>query len=302
VVTGTLLHPIHESRRIIEPTYDRITRYIGTVITAPVSFVRWLVTLVVNFVTMVARTVLTFVLELPLRLLGLFGVRVDAAIDVLRKTIASIFGVVTGAIEGALRAPEAMLGSAFNFLRDLASLRWIRQPELLLQTFLQPIFGAMTGVLTPVYYTLRGLDDALFPPRELNAQEREALLRDYPASLLSSVRLHDRGILHAMMWGEAGAQTIGNDIYLSHQEPGSPDCIHTLRHELVHTSQVNDLAGGTPAFVASYYSHMIANMLVVPRGTDLIEGAYSAIPYEVEAYALQAGLEHTEPLPGAKAP
>ncbi len=281
---------------MIEPTYDRITRYIGAVVTAPVTFVRWLVTLVTNVVTMVLRTVLTFILELPLRLLAVFGVKVEVALDVLRKAVATVFGVVSGLVEGALRAPEALVGSAFNFLRDLASFRWIRQPELLLQTFLQPIFGALTAGLSPIFYTLRGVDDAIFPPRPLTDEERAALLRDYPPSLLGTVRIHDRGIIHSMMWGEAGAQTIGNDIYLRGSAANGENSANILRHELVHTSQVADLPGGTPAFVASYYSHMIANLLVVPQGSDALTSAYLAIPYEVEAYSLGGGVEHTESL------
>lgn len=280
-----LMHPIREMHRIIEPTYDRITRIMGQVLLAPLSFVRWAVSGLVNLVSMVLKVVLSFILELPLRLLGLFGVRVDNAISVLRKCIAAPFAVVTGVVEGALRAPEAVVGGGFQFLRDLFSFRYIREPRMLLSMFTQPVFSAIAGGLAPLYYGLRNLDDVIYPPRALTEPERRALSRDYDESTLDRARIHDRGIIRALtMWGDANTQ--GHDIYVDQPLTGAatPQDLRTLRHELVHTLQSDDAIGGFPVFLSQYYSEVIGQL----PGRSLVR-AYASVPQEVEAYSFQSG-------------
>ena len=289
IEAGTrLFHKVPESRRIIEPKYDKTMRIIGEVLSAPLTFARWFVTLIASILAMVGKVLATIVLTAPVHLIGWFGVDVKAVIDVMKKVIAAPFGIVTGAIEGALRLPEAAFGVGFAFLRDLFSFRWIKDPELLLQTFAQPVLGAIATALAPLYYTLRGLDDAIFPPRKLSDEERKVAERDYDKSTLDRIRIHEKGILHALMWGEVGATTQDHDIYWRGKVEEHAAWPELLRHEIVHSLQVSDTPGGFPVFLSSYYAHFIANLTT--SGGDM-KKAYKNIPYEIEAYTLQGGVQ-----------
>jgi len=88
--------------------------------------------------------------------------------------------------------------------------------------------------------------------------------------------------------GSPSGYTLGNTIYLdpSAHDEGSARGLGLIGHELVHVQQYQD-AGGVPGMGAQYISDYLGNRM---NGMDH-DGAYRAIPYEREAYALGREIE-----------
>ncbi len=280
---------IDEAYAARRTTGTRVLDTIGQVLTFPFRALADLGGIIMSGLRELCTTVVTLLVDAVLAFLSALGVDVSGAAETARKVINSIFAVPFGLIEGALRAPEIAVGSAFAFMRGFFSFRWVTDGREALRTLFQPLTGAVATALSPLYSTAKGIDEIWSPPERITGRMREQLLQDFPPEIVDRVRVHSRGFMRDLFLSlGASAQTQGYDVYVADGEASAS----TMRHELVHVLQMRDTPGRFGSFTGDYFATLFSYLIAGPPPEHAdpwlshIGQAYAAIPAEREAFEL----------------
>ncbi len=257
--------------------WEKIIEAVSSVFTAIGTLLSKVVDLVLDGVSYVTSG-LFWLLTSPAML---FGVKPEQLWHAVRSVARPAFETISGILEGAVRVPFSAAGVGLTFVKNFFSFAWVTSGSRAIELLLQPITGAGLTAVSPLFFGIKGLSDAVHPPRPLTDEERRQLSADYPPEVLERVRVVEgRSIIQTLFMVQmASAFTIGNTVYVSSNSSAKVDF---LRHELVHTLQYADAPGGVPGFLGSYYARFVGNLLT--NGFDVYQ-AYADVPQEAEAYA-----------------
>ena len=206
----------------------------------------------------------------PLFLLTLLG----KLLRMIAPTV-HVVGAITGFLYGVLDMPRAIAGVAWNWVVLFLSFAWVRSWGKFLSLFLEPIFGLLIAVVSPLVYLFKGIDDAVHPPRDLKDNERQLLLRLYPEKFVKCLRIHPEASW-MRSFSAHGGFTINESIYLvdsRNQQQG---------HEALHTLQYRSTPGGAAPFLGRYFGQYLGYRITGKSHNE----AYDALDAEAEAHAL----------------
>lgn len=287
-----LERPISEQRELDRPLYRKIT---STIISVLLFFPSLLVeglSKVTEVLSQLVGEVLSAIVTGFMWLAGkVLGLDTDKAIASVRQAIKAGSEAVFGLIEGSARLPTAIASTTLMWLEDVFSFSWATSGREAMGLLTKPIIGTLTSALSPLFYGLKRMDDALHPWRRVNSAERAALALDYPQSLIDGLRIHDgrQSWVFAIFGAYASAQTMGDDIYLEH--PDLP-LRRLIRHEAVHTLQTRDynpiFGGDLPTFIGRYMGDLVAGLFVTGFDTHT---AYQNSPAELQAHLYEIGVK-----------